>query len=72
MELPFRALVADRHALRLRGFATEDDLKLARPLNPKEVTKSTDYGMKKNHMVRGAPSRVNFACTMIIFMYHNS
>ena len=47
MELPFRGMVADRHALRANSLsmATEEDIRLARGLDYANFSKDTLYGM---------------------------
>jgi len=46
LELPFCALVADRHKQRDKGYATEEDILLARGLQRNDVSKASMYGMK--------------------------
>ena len=47
LELPFRAMVADRHALRANNpsMATEADFRRARCLEQKDFSRDTLYGM---------------------------
>jgi hypothetical protein len=44
-ELPFRDLLANKQDTESKGYALEDDFELAYELDPRQITKKSDYGI---------------------------